>query len=109
MKYRKKPVVVDAWRWTFSRKDDEPPTWVTDALGTWPAVGGIAFEPDGAAGTRMVLAMLESTVVVPPGSWIVRSVSGEIYPVHADIFEATYERVEDPATPAGRGIDGDQE
>ena len=96
-KFRKKPIVVEAWHWLFDTNDCEPPTWMTDALGTWPKTGGIDFEPDPPAGPRMFIATLEGTMGAVPGDWIVRGVEGELYPVKADIFEATYEPVEDDA------------
>lgn len=38
---------------------------------------------------------LEGPRPVDHGSWIIRGIVGEVYPVRNDIFEATYERVED--------------
>jgi len=37
----------------------------------------------------------EGTVVGEPGDYIIRGVAGEVYPIDADIFENTYERIED--------------
>lgn len=34
---------------------------------------------------------LEGTMTARPGDWIVKGVAGEVYPVRADIFAATYE------------------
>lgn len=38
---------------------------------------------------------LEGTMHASPGDWIIRGVKGEIYPCKPDIFETTYEAVED--------------
>ena len=99
MKYRKKPVAVEAWRWMFARRAerawDDAPTWITDALGAWPHTGGIAFQPDHPDGPRLLIATREGLVVTRPGDWIVRDAAGEVYRVHVDIFEATYEPIPD--------------
>ena len=38
-------------------------------------------------------------MVVKHGDWIIRGVKGELYPCKPDIFEATYERVDDDVRP----------
>ncbi len=60
-KYRKKPVVVEAYR--------TEETAVTHTL--------------------------EGDLTAQPGDYIITGVAGEQYPCRADIFEATYEEVED--------------
>lgn len=37
----------------------------------------------------------EGTVVGEPGDYIIRGVAGEVYPIARDIFESTYERIDD--------------
>jgi hypothetical protein len=93
-KYRKKPVVIDAWQWLFSPKQDETPSWVTDALWLWPKVGGIAFEPDK---DRIAIATLEGVMTASPGDFIIKGIKGEIYACKPDIFEATYDAVPEAA------------
>jgi hypothetical protein len=39
---------------------------------------------------------LEGGHIVCPGDWIITGVKGEFYPCKPDIFEATYEQVEEP-------------
>ena len=38
---------------------------------------------------------LEGRMEAKPGDWIIRGVKGELYPCKPDIFEATYEAVDD--------------
>lgn len=38
---------------------------------------------------------LEGTMRADPGDWIITGVNGEQYPCKPDIFEKTYERVEE--------------
>lgn len=40
---------------------------------------------------------LEGTMRASPGDWIIRGVKDELYPCKPDVFEATYEPVEEPA------------
>ena len=40
---------------------------------------------------------LEGTMEARPGDWVIRGVQGEFYPCKPDIFDATYDAVEDPA------------
>lgn len=44
---------------------------------------------------RVLIDTLEGTMEAKAGDWIVRGIKGELYPVKKDIFEATYERVEE--------------
>ena len=81
MKFRKKPVVVEAWQNT-----DDPkamPLWLDDA---WRAAR-VQF----AGGGRIDIHTLEGTMRAELGDWIIRGVKGELYPCKPDIFEATYE------------------
>ena len=105
MKYRKKPVVVEAvqLRWTNWNE-------VCDFLGQIvrpenPARNTQEFSD--ACGEQppyieLTIPTLEGDHVARHGDFIVRGVKGEFYPVKPDIFEATYEPVEE-AYPLSRG------
>lgn len=94
MKYRKKPVEIDAWQWLYSPNQAEAPLWTQDALSKWPEKGGIAFEPEHPDGARISIATLTGVVSCVPGSWIIKGIEDELYPCKPEIFEATYEKVE---------------
>jgi hypothetical protein len=83
-RFRKKPVVVEAIRWTGKNGAD-----VADFLGTVPPALRDRFPLH----PRIGIATLEGTMVAEPGDWIIRGVKGELYPCKPDIFEATYEEV----------------
>lgn len=93
MKYIKKPVVIEAWQWLFNAEQEEPPTWVTNALNKWPHVGGIVFEPDCPGDPRILICTLEGVMKCSPKDWIIQGIKGELYPCKPDIFEATYKEV----------------
>jgi hypothetical protein len=94
VKYRKKPVVIEAWRIPpFSVEApvvaDPPPLFV---------VGG-AMEGKlhpGAKTGDIAIVTLEGVMRANPGDWIIQGVKGELYPCENDIFEATYEAVSCP-------------
>lgn len=49
-----------------------------------------AFQTD----QRIEISTLEGTMVAEPGDWIITGVKGEKYPCKPDIFEMTYEKVD---------------
>jgi hypothetical protein len=87
-KYRKKPVIVDAFRWTGDRDQIEDPEWIVEAIKS----GKVRFSEDGES---LFVVTLEGILMANQGDYIIRGIQGEIYPCKPDIFEATYERVEE--------------
>jgi hypothetical protein len=77
MRYRKKPVVIEAWH---NVEGAVRPDWLQSP--------GVAF-----AGDAVIISTLEGVQKANAGDWIIRGVKGELYPCRADIFEATYEPV----------------
>jgi len=45
--------------------------------------------------TEVIIQTLEGALKAEPGDWIITGVSGEQYPCKPDIFEKTYEKVDD--------------
>jgi len=76
MKYKKKPIVIEATQW-FKHGDH-------------PMVEPISL--DSKSGW---IATLEGGHIVSPGDYIIKGIKGEHYPCKPDIFEATYEKVEE--------------
>ncbi len=85
MKYRKKPVVVEAVCWTGANVDE--------VLGFILAAGSARRSGPSA----ILIDTLEGTMRADKGDWIIRGVKGEFYPCKPDIFETTYESVEESA------------
>jgi len=85
MKFRKKPVVIEAWCMVTS----EPmPDWLSEAL----CSGSVWYQ--GGDTPYHTIKTLEGEMRAALGDWIIRGVKGEIYPCKPDIFVATYEAVE---------------
>ena len=94
MKYRKKPIVIDAIQWSGNETDLDtifefmpPESLPNDGIHVKPGVG---FTP--VHGT-LDIPTLEGTITASPGDWIIKGIQGEFYPCKPDIFAATYEPV----------------
>ena len=91
MKYRKKSVEIEAFQlnerglvgedWFWDKVSDN--TIITHDFGK--------YHPEPA---WCEIKTLEGVMIAKAGDYIIKGVKGEIYPCKADIFEATYERVE---------------
>jgi hypothetical protein len=105
MRYRKKPVVIEAvqLRWdtwnemcdfagvgkleggkpegTFLNADGQP-------IEGFPGVEG------GNGRIGLLIPTLEGLMIGLENDWIIKGIKGEFYPCKPDIFEATYELVE---------------
>lgn len=88
--YRKKPVVIQAWRWDVGASN-QAPDWLNAAIWSGQAVLKTAGEPAYGPGPVLVIKTLEGDHVAKPGDWIIRGVKGELYPCKHDIFVRTYE------------------
>lgn len=89
MKYRKKPVVVDAIQWN-GENIEEVKNFVGDALSffTW-------FNNRSKKEIELTISTLEGKLEVTVGDYIIKGVEGEFYPCKPNIFEKTYEMVGD--------------
>jgi hypothetical protein len=85
-KYRKKPAVIEAVQITDEWFDGR-------RINPLHIIGeDILYNPY----LRVVkIKTLEGTMVGVVGDWIIKGVRGEYYPCKPDIFEETYEKVEE--------------
>ena len=80
MKYRKKPIVIEAEQW-FPGKEIE---------GVYRNISdNISLKFDYAW-----IDTLECKMKVFPGDWIIRGIENELYPCKDSIFKKTYEKIE---------------
>lgn len=123
MKFRKKPVVIDAVQWhqngdhpednceTFKGSDGKPSLSEGEVVRYYrhpavPSTDSCAYC------TRMFhdhgwIDTLEGGHIVCPGDFVITGVKGERYPCKPDIFAATYDEIEELETrvvPAMRGV-----
>lgn len=86
MKFRKKPVIIDAIQ--FTRDNWEA---VQSFLEDKEHILIIERKIDGKC--TCIIPTLEGQHIATEGDWIIKSVNGEFYPCKPDIFEKTYEKV----------------
>lgn len=87
-RYRKLPVVIEAMHF---ESDD-----CGAAIASWCG-GTNERRPD-----QIQIETREGVMTADLGDYVIRGVQGEFYPCKPDIFEATYELAEQPATPSER-------
>jgi len=83
MKFRKKPVVIEAHQFNDTQESfEELREWIGDK-----------FYYNYQDSPRVFIRTLEGDMGVTKGDWIIKGVNGEFYPCKPDIFKATYESV----------------
>ena len=98
-KYRKKPVEIEAMQWDGT-------TGGATLIIDWVLSGGSTAryvcsdadrcaESDGDCPHSIAIDTLEGTMHASVLDWIIRGVQGEFYPCKPDIFDATYDKVEE--------------
>jgi hypothetical protein len=91
MKFRKKPVVIDAIRVSevlelAVHAYDTIPSWVFGGEVQPGKTTGVILSAD-----HIDIVTFEGTMRAESNDWIIRGVKGELYPCKPDIFDATYE------------------
>lgn len=92
MKYRTKPVEIEAIRWTGLNLE-EIKTFVGDSLiydiidTAWEVGKGRPF-------VLIKIKTLEGDMHVSEGDYIIKGLKGEFYPCKPDIFEKKYELID---------------
>ena len=100
MKFRKKPVVIEAillprdcfegapvaMASAMERAEKKFRRFAPQAFDKWKWRGG--------ANPGLVIPTLEGDHLASPGDWIIRGVQGEFYPCKPEIFAVTYEVAE---------------
>jgi len=89
-KFRKKPVVIEAIQ--FTKEDHE------QVLREVPIAEVVYQVPDSSIGGQELwlrIQTLEGTMYANLGDWIIKGVEGEFYPCKPEIFEKTYEAVDE--------------
>jgi hypothetical protein len=92
MKFRKKPVVIEAIQWTgnnlreiieFTGLHESARKW------TWEEYENVVAEKG------LKIFSLEGPHLAAVDDFIIKGIKGEFYACKPDIFEATYEKVEE--------------
>ena len=97
-KYRKKPVVIEAFQMTKERRvcNVEWPDWMHEA---WnkdfddPSSLSASEYPNSDGTDKLAVQTLRGKCIVSWGDFIIQGVQGELYPCKPDIFKETYKEV----------------
>jgi hypothetical protein len=84
-KYRKKPVVIEAVQFDGSERS------IVEILALQRDKVKVLREDAG----DLLIPTLEGTMRASVGDYVIRGVQGELYPCKPDIFEQTYDLVEE--------------
>jgi len=87
MKYRKKPVVIEAVQFVDGGYIPKCLKFCPTAVAQYKSK---TFE------CRLVIPTLEGDMICNQGDWIIKGVKGEFYPCKSDIFDISYEPVGEP-------------
>jgi hypothetical protein len=94
-KFRKKPVVIEAFQITKELamdhwENDKPlPFGLSRLSGSWHPIDKEVHN------ASISIETLEGRMIAELGDWIIKGVKGELYPCKPDIFEATYEAIDE--------------
>lgn len=90
MKYRKKPVVIEAIQYNGAN-----PTEINNFVGLELKIESESayIVGEGAPIKSLIIPTLEGDYKALPGDYIIKGVEGELYPCKPYIFEMTYEKV----------------
>ncbi|TCS78529.1 hypothetical protein EDD59_11154 [Muricomes intestini] len=94
MKFRKKPVVVEAFCFKGADSEINAPDWFAQALQNEKAILDRALKDGHAHVYGCTIDTLEGKMHARIGDYIIRGVNGELYPCKPDTFRKTYEAVE---------------
>lgn len=90
MKFRKRPIIVEAVRFLGDDRN------VKECMQFCPPLLNETYR----ANNTLTIPTLEGKMICSKGDWIIKGVNGEFYPCKPDVFDKTYE----PYT--GLSIDG---
>ena len=90
MRYRKKPVVIEAFQYDGDLKSSDGKYYVPEwAVYSFEGEHPVMYYD----GPELYISTLEGVHHVSVGDYVIRGVNGELYPCKPDIFMKTYEEV----------------
>jgi len=87
MEYRKKPVVIEAFKYGIEPRPD----WFNDKVTSNKIITYVGTDIRDSSEYYCEIKTLEGIMRGNCGDYIIKGVQGEIYPCKPDIFEMTYE------------------
>ena len=95
-KYRKKPVVIEAVQWSGNSNQSEIEKFVGRPLER-ELQSDTAYEAgQGAPLFYLIIPTLEGDMKASAYDYIIKGINGEVYPCKPEIFDKTYDLVNEP-------------
>lgn len=91
MKYRKKPVVIEAFQYDGDLMNSSGEYYVSDWAVKAFESGVMRYASTDAEPSELFINTLEGDHHVSVGDYIIKGIQGELYPCKPNIFEQTYE------------------
>lgn len=88
MKYRKKPVVIEAIQYKEFDDYGKIVKWMKESGDTHALADEVTYSHP-----LILIQTLEGTMSASVGDYIIKGVNGEFYPCKPDIFDKTYDPV----------------
>jgi hypothetical protein len=88
MKYRKKPIVIEARKLNIKAPYDVINWCNENVTGRQPAIAELEIG-------GINISTLEGKIFASHGDYVIKGVKGEFYPCKPDIFELTYDLIEE--------------
>jgi hypothetical protein len=86
MKYKKKPIVIEAYKYQAELGNNRLMNWLSQHE---VSIAGWKFHD-----SEVTIPTLEGDMKVSDGDFIIIGVKGEVYPCKPDIFEQSYDPAE---------------
>ena len=95
MRFRKRPVVIEAIQLRICPNCGESNFAEVEAFAGEGRVALSSWMGPGGADCEVIVLTMEGLMAAHLGDWIIRGAAGEVYPCKPEIFEQTYEPVEE--------------
>lgn len=95
MKYRKKPIIVEAFQYDGDLKGTNGEYYIPQWAVTAYEDGSLFYKEYLDLVCLLFCKTLEGNMLVSVGDYVIRGIKGELYPCKSDIFEMTYDLVEE--------------
>ncbi len=98
----KQRIEIDAWQFTNTPSDNNPPDWIIEARKKWPDVGGIRTVREDTPDELIRVEIADCNGRVQTayvGDWIVRTYGCDPQTCPDDMFKFQYEPVEQEGKP----------
>ena len=93
--YRKKPVIIEALKWTGNNHRDMFDFLTGTIDKSMDSCGENFYIDHNKVSGGLIIKTLEGEHIATINDYIIKGIKGEFYPCKPDIFESTYEKVEE--------------